>query len=579
MKVGPFEIGRRRQFAAVKPPPGGELGVDSDHWLNRWAGGGPDPNVILSGSQKFGVYDEMALSDATCKALLWMVKLPLMGAIWDAEPASDSPPDDKGVSDTLIANAVRWNFGLADYDGQLDVTWRASIEQKLLKLRYGCMWEEIVWGDPVTFTDEDTGAARLIRPIVRMAPRLPRSVIDVEYDQGRVKMITQNLANAKPIPADKLAYYVLDAQPGRWDGTSMLRAAWGPWELKKQLMISAGIAWDRWASGIPIVRYPLSGGQAEIDKAEEMGRSVRNHERGYLAFAGPEPTDLSPDGWGFKIEGGPGNLPDPVPLLKQYDYEILQAGLQTFMALGNMHSGSRAVGQVQDEPYYMAVEAIATDLGLEIQRQAWRKFVDVNFGTEYDTPNCKASKIQSEDVAQLSHTLSELKLAGFDFSDVDTQNDVRERLHFPELPADWTPPGATEGSGLPAVPKPAAPPVPTGAQQLRAAERRLERETERMFRAFEKTVDALVRQPQLAPLPQQVTIQIPKQVADHDANGPITRLLEQAIAKLGERDTVELPPFEFRFEIEGEQKARTATVRKTAEGDTVVEYGYGDPAG
>lgn len=452
MRIGPLEIGRRRQFASAKPPPGGELGVDSDHWLNRWAGGGPDPNVILTGSQKFGVYDEMALSDATCKALLWMVKLPLMGAIWDAEPASEDPVDQ------TIANAVRWNFGLADYDGQLDVTWRASLEQKLLKLRYGCMWEELVWGDPVTWTDEDTGVERLIRPIVRLAPRLPKSVIDVEYDQGRVTKITQNLANAKPIPADKLAYYVIDAIPGQWSGTSMLRAAWGPWELKKQLMISAGIAWDRWASGFPVIRYPANGGPAEQDKAEEMGRSVRNHERAYLTFAGPKPTDLSPDGWDITIEGGPANLPDPVPLIKQYDYEILQAGLQTFMALGNMHSGSRAVGQVQDEPYYMVVEAIATDLGLEIQRQAWRRFVDVNFGTEYDTPNCKASKIQSEDVAQLSHTLSELHLAGFDFSDVDTQNDVRERLHFPQLADDWVAPG-TEGSGLPAAskPKPALP--------------------------------------------------------------------------------------------------------------------------
>lgn len=467
MRLGPLAIqfGRenvaeaRRRLAAAPSPPGGELGVDSDHWLNRWAGGGPDPNVILTGSQKFGVYDEMALSDATCKALLWMMKLPMQGAVWDAEPASEDPVD------VLIANAVRWNFGLNDEDGQLDVTWRATLDQKLLKLRYGCMWEEIVWGDPVTWTDKETGASRLIRPIVRLAPRLPKTVIDVKYENGKVAEITQNLTLAKPIPAEKLAYYVLDAQPGRWDGTSMLRAAWGPWEMKKQLMISAGIAWDRWASGFPVIRYPLSGGQAEIDKAEEMGRSIRNHERAYLAFAGPEPTDLSPDGWGIKIEGGPAHLPDPVPLLKEYSYMILQAGLMTFMALGNTPSASRAVGQVQDEPFYLVVEAVAMDLGLEIQRQVWRRFVDVNFGTEYATPNCKASKIMSEDTAQLSSTMAALKLAGFDFSDKQTQDVVRERMHLPDLPDDWasTP---TEGSGLPAAPRPPPAPDPAKPEQL-----------------------------------------------------------------------------------------------------------------
>src|ERR1035437_8588158 len=145
MKLGPLEIGRRRAFAAAQAPPGGELGVDSDHWLNRWAGGGPDPNVILTGSQKFAVFDEMALSDATCKALLWMMSLPMQGAVWEAEPASEDPIDLE------VANAISWNFGLDDNDGQLDVTWRATINQKLLKLRYGCMWEEIVWGDPVTW--------------------------------------------------------------------------------------------------------------------------------------------------------------------------------------------------------------------------------------------------------------------------------------------------------------------------------------------------------------------------------------------------------------------------------------------
>jgi len=140
----------------------------------------------------------------------------------------------------------------------------------------------------------------------------------------------------------------LDAQPGRWDGTSMLRAAWGPFEMKKQLMISAGIAWDRWASGFPVVRAPLSGGHAELDKAEEIGRSIRNHERAYVAFQGPPPTDLTPDGWSIDIAGGPAHLPDPVPLLKEYSYMILQAGLMTFMALGNTPSASRAVGQVQE---------------------------------------------------------------------------------------------------------------------------------------------------------------------------------------------------------------------------------------
>lgn len=444
MKLGPLEI--RRNAATPATPPQGELGSDGDTWVNRYMGGGPDPNVVLSGTQKYDVFDEMVLSDAVCRALAWMLELPIVGAVWDFDPVSDDPQDQ------LVAEACRWQFGLGDYEGELDQTWQRQLRQKLLKNRYGCMFEEIVWGDPVEFIPIDGGAVRLVRPITRLAPRLPRSIAEVEFDSGVVSKITQSLPNTSPIPGDKACYYVQEPRPGRWDGTSILRPAWGPWELKKQLMISAGIAWDRWASGFPVVRYPASGGAGELEKAEAMGRSIRNHERAYLAFAGPKPSDAQPDGWDLSIEGGPANLPDPVPLLKQYDLLILWAGLQTWMGLAVAGTtGARATASVQDEPYYMAIEAHAADLAGEMHRQPVRRFVDVNFGEAVKAPRLTVSKIQSEDVAQLATTLMNLELAGFKFTDVDLQNDVRGRLHLPELPDDYEPAPA-EGGGLPTSP-------------------------------------------------------------------------------------------------------------------------------
>jgi hypothetical protein len=273
-------------------------------------------------------------------------------------------------------------------------------------------------------------------------------------------MIRQHLADARPIPGEKLCYYVQEPRPGRWDGTAIIRPAWGPWELKRELMLAAGIAWDRWAAGFPEVRYPASGGAAEEEKAIGIGREIRNHERGYVAFAGPAPTDQNPDGWSIDIKGGAGVLPDPVPLLKQYDLLILWAGLQTWLGLAvSSSTGARATASVQDEPYYMAIEAHAADLAREVERQPVRKFVDVNFGETVKTPSLTVSKIQSEDVSQLATTLANLKLAGFDFADVDLQNDVRERLHLPDMPDDAVIP-PTEGDGLPPVPPapPAAPP-------------------------------------------------------------------------------------------------------------------------
>lgn len=460
MKLGPLHIGRARDNAAAPAPPaGGELGSDGQQWFAQFIAGGPDDNPELSGSVKFEVFDRMAVSDYACRALLLMQDIPIAGAVWDFKPVS------KDGIDRFIAEACRWEFGLHDYEGQLDKSWRRTIRQKQLKNRYGAMFEEVVWGaDTVTFAPAGEGlAARELRPIVRLAPRTPRTIRSVDFENGQVRKVTQNVSKAQPIPggreARKLVYGVVDERPGRWDGTSLLRAAWGPWKLKTELMIASGIAWDRWASGFPVIRYPRGGGANEEAKANEMGRSIRNHERAYLSFAGPKPTDMNPDGWDFSIEGGPTNLPDPVSLLKQYDLAILWCGLLQWMGIAtSSHTGSRATAQVQDEPYYMAIEMAADDLATEIQRQDVRYFVDTNFGTDVPAPKLTVSKIQSEDVASLAQTLANLRLAGFDFSDVDLQNDVRERMHLPDLP-DGTVIAPSEGDGLPKPP----PPPPAGA--------------------------------------------------------------------------------------------------------------------
>ena len=437
---------------AREDPVSGELGVDADPIVTRYTHALMDANPRLQGIEKFRQFDEMVHSDSTAKQVVWMPKLAIRGAHWEVEPASED-----GV-DRLIADAAAWNFGLNDQDGHMQQSWPQSLDQALLHLRYGCMFEEIVWGDITSWRDTE-GVERQIRPVDRLAPRLPQTIWKIDYTAGQVRRVEQNLLNARPIPGEKLCYYALEPEPGRWDGVSLLRSAWGPWELKRQLMVAAGIAWDRWAAGFPVVRYPKSEGAAALEKAEELGRAIRNHERAYAAFAGAAPTEQNPDGWDITIQGGAGVLPDPTPLMIRYELAIYGAGLMQWMALGtSSHTGARATAEVQDEPFYLALEAISQDLALERRRQLFRRFVDVNFGTEYDVPRLTVSKIQSEDVEKLARILADLKTAGFNLSYRDLQNYVLALEHLPELP-ETLPAAPAEGDGLPAAPpQPALPP-------------------------------------------------------------------------------------------------------------------------
>lgn len=554
MKVLGLEVRRFASTGGPQAPPAGEFGRDSDAWVDAFMGGGPDVNPLLTGSLKFDVFDEMVLTDSTVKQLVWTPTLAIRSAKWETKPASSD-----GV-DQLINDAVAWQFGLNGEDGHLSDSWPRWTDQSLLCMRYGAFLEEIIWGDVIEWVGAD-GQARLVRPIDRMAPRAPRTISEITWNHGRIEEIKQNLPDTKPIPGNKLAYYVIDPQPGRWDGTSTLRAAWGPWHLKKQLMISAGIAWDRWAAGIPVVRYPKSGGQAALDKAEELGRAVRSHEHAYAAFEGAAPDAQNPEGWDLDIKGGVGVLPDPVPMLRQYDLQIYGAGLLQWMALGHSTTGSRATAQVQDEAFYMALESIAGDLALERRRQVFRRFVDVNFGTEYDTPDLTVSKIQSEDVEKLGRVLYDLKNAGFDLSNAELQNYVLALAHLPET-AVTQPQPSTEGTGLPAA-------TVTPAQ-LRAAERRLQV-------AFDKTITTeLGKQRQLeldsvASQPIVIPITVPTAAA---ADEPaLAAMLERTLERLAEKSD---QPIQLEVKIQGEPRARTATARKGDDGETIVEYVYDD---
>jgi hypothetical protein len=469
------DLERREYAVAVREPPrsgpevrGGAYGVDDSWYMDLYAGG-PDTNPLLSGRAKYEVYEEMRTSDPTVRSVLWMFKLPIRQASWRVDAVSEDPLDQ------IVAEAVEWQFGLGpdENDGRLDLTWDESLQQALLFLDYGAMFEEIVWGEPETWTDS-SGTDHLVRPINRLAPRFPRTVFRTSHDvrTGKLDWIQQDLPGALPIPGELLCHYALEREGRNWWGVSMLRAMYGSWRLKKAVMIAAGIGWDRHAVGTPVVRYPIGGGQKALDQARQIGREYRTHERAYVALEGPAPGPGQPGTnlWDMSILDGSKSLADPVPLLKEYDMQIATAGLQMFSRLATTPSGNRAVGEILSDPFYMAARAVAGHVASVRTRDAVRKFVDRNFGTEVGTPQIRFSKIQGKNIPVLAAAISDLTNAGMTFTDVPTQNDVREQLDLDDLPDEVAAtlegmlPRIGGGADQPASDDPAMDPTETAGQ-------------------------------------------------------------------------------------------------------------------
>jgi hypothetical protein len=434
-----------REYAQtpVKEIPSGAAGTDGDQYSDSYQGmsGGADLNPQWSGRAKYDVIEEMRKSDPAIHSLLWMFKLPYRQANWDHVPFQNG--DDP--IDLLIAEACDAQFGLGDYEGWLDLSHDELLTQDSLMLDFGAMFEEIVPGDPVEWSPlGDSSVSRIIRPFSRLAPRYPATVEKIETDKrtGRIRTLEQDLEGARPIPGEWIVPYVLDREAD-WFGTSLLRYCYGAWRMKKALLISAAIGWDRYSSGIPVVHYP-PGKKAE---AISIGRNIRTHERGYVALEGP-PVEAGGE-WGFRIESGASSLADPVNLLRHYDLQIASAGLQGWKELGNTSTGSRATADVVQNPYWKAVEAFAHQIAMTRRKYVLRKFVDVNFGTEYHAPELRVSKIEAKDILALSTVIANLSSANLTFTDRDTQNDIRDRLELTHLPEEVATPLEQTVNGLP----------------------------------------------------------------------------------------------------------------------------------
>lgn len=396
----------RRVFARDKPPPGGAAGSDRQS-LDFWDDGA-DPNMLWRSMLRYRAINEMRFSDPKIWAMwqLWM--LPIRGASWDSE----KPEHELGE---IVNEAVQQQFGLQNHEGWGVQSWDSWLKQRLLMLVMGAMGGEIIWADDVEQWVDPAGERRAIRKMLRIAPRFPATVPDGGFKTdpvtGKLLAVVQQVPGAKPIPGDKLVWDVLNQEGTDYRGVSMLRPMYGSFRHKRALLTASGIAWDRWASGLVEVRRPIGSGRKGEEEARTIAKNVRAHEQAAVWFEGPEISDNTPQGWGFKVHTA--NIQDPVGLLRHHDEQMAAASLAMFSQLGITETGSRAVGETLSDAFHLGVLALAKQLASDAQQQAVRRFVDENFGRDVPAPKITVSKISTRTVADVVNAIVLLAGAGF----------------------------------------------------------------------------------------------------------------------------------------------------------------------
>jgi len=366
----------------------------------------------LKGSTGWDVYDKMRKQDAKVRASLRIIELPLLGANWIIEPASE----DK--EDLEHAEFYRHNlFELIDF--------KQYLKESMKKLVYGFYLFEKV------FTIDDQG--RVVWKT--FAPRVPKTLYSWEMEDGKPG-ITQQLDYAyddkgtlRSIPANKLILFSYDREGDNYEGISLLRSAYKHWFIKDKIYMLQAIGIERYLVGIPTISLDgLKQGTPDYRLAKELVEQIRSNElSGIVKDKAWELEILSAGGGG----GGTGEKDMAKTAIEHHDRQIAMNVLAPFLDLGQTGEGSFALSQTQGSFFLMQLVQEAADLAATTDKAAVELF-KMNAIELEKYPKLKATGIEQIDIAVFTTALNTVINAGVVDTDIRLKEHVRGLMRLPE---------------------------------------------------------------------------------------------------------------------------------------------------
>jgi hypothetical protein len=348
----------------------------------------------------------MRKSDGQVKKTLNYCKKPLIAANWTVEPVSDDKQDIE------IAEFIEWNL----FEGTVK-SWHYILNHFLLALDMGLMVFEKVWE-----YDKETGRIYCSK----LAPRMPSTIYKWNEDDPGVIGSVEQMVMAKktePMPGKKIIHFAIDQEFDNWEGESVLRSAYKHWKMKLAYEKISVMSYERFGMGVVHFSEPDGASEEDRERADKIGENLRAHESAHVR---------TPYGWELEIIFGANWKPADAQI--RYHNEMISAAmLQQFTDLGTMDKGSRAVGEVLQDPFYLSLEAIGEQICEALNKQFIPELIGYNWDGVRKCPQLKCSNIRVEDYSVISDALAKLGPAGFVTPDFYIEQHLRQIMKLPEL--------------------------------------------------------------------------------------------------------------------------------------------------
>ncbi len=374
---------------------------------------GQDYNPDFTGTRRIKLFDEMRLSDATVRAGLNMVKLPILSADWYIKGNHEE-------SREFIEKQLLNNPGFS---------WTGFLRQALTMCDNGnSIFEKVFQTTP----EGKIGWKRL-------SPRMSKTIHKwtIKGEGGKeVPGIYQILPTGQTaeIPRWKLLYFINEQEGSNYEGISLLRAVYQPYYYKQLYYKVDAIAVEKQGMGIVKVTHPPNANPQEIAKVEEIAKNVRANERAYVKL---------PAGYNLEfIDTHADSLKDTKEMIDHHDRQISKAFLAQFIELGTKSSGSYALSSDQSKMFTLGLEYITKIVQEEMNNRAIKELVDLNFSgiKEEDYPTLEYGAIGDVDYLGLSEALTKLSGSGLITPNAEMEKYILNTMKVPvvdDLDEQW----------------------------------------------------------------------------------------------------------------------------------------------
>lgn len=402
-----------------------------------------------------GIADEIIL-DPVIKRSHDSVKGPLLGALWDMDPASE---DAQGLEVADLCEHILFER----------LPWHRILDQSMTYLRYGtAVFEYTDALAPVSRTRFPLHPGRGRGYVVsglhhRPAPTIAEWIPDAT-DPSRVAAMRQWGAGSdveragltEPIDARYLVRLTWEQEGGNFWGFAPARPQYAGFKSKVLCLVLEMIKHERAHVPTPVIE--LGGGTGtfevtddEIEEARKVLRDLRSHERGYA---------ILPNGMKLTLAtiDGTTDIHQTITRCDEYNLMVFAAGYERLGSQGS--PGSHAMAGTQKSTQEITLDRHAAficeafNVGAD-GHSLIERIVRENYGPGVPLPRLVVRALPTRDWSKVLPVVRNLGEIGFITPGRKTERFIRWVLALPQETEPYVPEGsrARVGGGTPAAEK------------------------------------------------------------------------------------------------------------------------------